>query len=66
MKEVFQEDSSFQRGSYMLAVLGQVIFRRSLKVFQMHRGCMQINLLVLWVVEVYKPTTVLITFALLN
>lgn len=50
----------------MLAVLGQVIFRRNLKVFQMHRGCMQINLLVLSMVKVYKSTTVLIIFLVLN
>lgn len=66
VKEVFQEGSSVQRGSYILAVLGQVIFRRSLKVFQMHRRCMQINLLGLRVVKVYKSTAVLIIFAVLN
>lgn len=50
----------------MLAILGQVIFRRSQRVFQMYRGCMQINLLVLRVGKVYKSTTVLIIFAVLN
>lgn len=42
MKEVFQEDSSFQRGSYILPVQDKLF----LEGMQMLSGCMQINLLV--------------------